>query len=257
MATAPIVPSPSPVRYPAGISTVQKFQALHSFGQPLPMAYHTFFDDFDFLNPGYTSTKTGNGTIALAAGSFAVFTTNTSTPLATDIASIQMPVSSFALALGKKAFWGARIQLSSIANAAFLGGLIQTTATPFTVTDGIYFSKLSAGALTINMAIAGVITSVVIPPAAYTLANATQLDLGWQMNRLGQVEAFVGTQLYGWQPQSGSGSTFPTRGNAARVASATLGAIPTAVLNPTIAVMSGTAASSTMSVAFEFASTEN
>lgn len=249
-------PSPSPVRYPSGVSTVQKFQALHSFGQPLPMAYHTVFDDFDFLNPGYTATKTGNGTIALAPGSTALFTTNTSTPAAGDLAALQLPIASFNLTLGKKAFWGARIQLSSINNAAFIGGMIQTTVTPFTVTDGVYFSKLSGGALTINMAIASVITSVVIPAAAYTLVNGTQLDLGWQINRKGEVEAFVGSQLYGWMPQSGSGTTFPTRANAARLFNAA-GTLPTAALNPTIGMASGTAASSTMGVAFEFASTEN
>lgn len=253
------VVSATPVRYPSGVSTDQPWQALAMFGQPNPFMYHVLADDFDTImnSTHWTETSTGNGSIALTPGDggLALFTTNSSTPAATDIASIQNSAAGFTINGGlKKAFFLTRLQLSSATNAAFLTGLIQQTTTPFTVTDGVYFSKAtgSLANLTIKSAVGSTITTLTIPTAAYTLANATYIDLAFYIDRNSTIFAFVDSQLVGYIPQSGSGSTTPNKG-AVTSFSPTL---TTANLTPTLAIQSGTAASSTMTADFIMAAKE-
>jgi hypothetical protein len=220
-------------------------------GVPSPFFYMLWQDDFMFFNADYTATKTGNGTIAAAAGSggTALFTTNSSAPAGGDLCSIQLPAAAFALTAGKKAFGLFRVKLSSATNAAFRVGMMQTTATPFTATDGIFFDKATGSLTNLQVIITQASTPVTlaIPTSAYTLANNTYLDMGFYLDRLGNVYAFVASQLVGWIPQSGSGASTPSRGAVAQYVGATL---PSANLNPTIAVSSGTAASSTMTADF-------
>lgn len=247
---------PNPARFTSGISTDAPWQILAQYGMPNPFDFHSFYDDFDY-SPGvtgiYTKTLTGNGTVANAAGQggTALFTTNSSTPASGDIASIQLPAAGFAMSAGafgtKKAFFLTRLRVADAANAAFLVGLIQTTTTPFTVTDGIYFSKATGAAnnLTIRHAASSTILTTNIPTAAYTLSNNTYLDLGWFLDRTGTVNAFVGSNLIG--PSS------TVRGPAAIIVPTTL---VSANLNLTLALQSGTASSKTMTVDFALAAVE-
>jgi hypothetical protein len=252
------IPSQPPVRYPSGISFDYRWGPLADYGQPHPFSYHTWKDDFDILEAAYTATKTGNGTIAVAAGDGGklLFTTNSSTPAGTDVCSIQLPAAGFgrpAASVGKKIFFLCRLQLSSATNAAFNVGLIQTTATPFTVTDGIYFTK-ATGALNnlkLRSTIGSVNTDLAIPTGAYTLANATDIDLAFAVDRNGVIYAYVGSQLVGWLPPS-SQPTGQVRGPVGSLTPS----ITTANLNPTLAIQSGTAASSTMTVDFAMAAKE-
>lgn len=250
------VPSQAPVRFPNGVSTDYPFGLLANLGQPHPFAYHFWEDDFDILHGTYTQTKTGNGTIANTPGDGGrvLFTTNSTTPAATDIASLQLPAASFTYTAGKKMHFMASLQVSDAVNAAFMCGLIQTSATPFTVTDGIYFSKAtgSAANLTLNCVSGSAnVGQLVIPTSAYTLANATDIHLGFYIDRNGYVFAFVGSNLINvpannypaGQVKGPAGSVLPTSFTAA-------------VLNPTVAVQSGTATSKTMNVDFVLASKE-
>ena len=250
-------PSPSPVRYPAGVSTDFPYGPLANYGMPNPVGYHHFVDDFNWLNPTLTATKTSAGTIASAAGKggLLLFTTNAGTPLTTDIASIQLPAAAFANLAGKKMFFLTRLKTSSAANSELLAGLIQTTVTPFTVVDGIYFRKPTGAAtgLVLSHATASVITSVTIPTSAYTLADDTYIDLGFYVDRAGVIYAFVGSQLVGYLPPAGTGSTNPTRGPSAQLTPAAITAV---VLNPTLAIQSGTASSKTMTADFMVAAEE-
>lgn len=261
---------PAPARFPSGLSTDFPFGPLGAMGLPNPLFYHLWWDDMDqeISESGYTKTTSGNGTVALAAGDGGVglFTTNSSTPLITDVASLQLPAAGFSVTAGKKMFFLARVQLSSISNANLLLGLIQTTTTPFTVVDGIYFLK-PTGALTglvLNVAKASVVTSTVIPVSAYTLANNVNIDLGFHVDRAQNVYAYVGSQLVGYLPQSGTGannaSGVPAIPAPGPVAALQQAAVPTAMpvvnLNPTMALGSGTAASSTMTVDFALAAKE-
>lgn len=246
---------PTPARFPSGLSTDPRWAILGDFGLPNPFDYHAYWDDFDFsasVSAYYTKTTTGNGTVAQAAGDggTALFTTNSSTPASGDVASIQLPAAGFVLGTNaygtKKAFFLTRLKLSSASNNGLLCGLIQTTATPFTVTDGIYFQKASGGTvLTIKSAASSTITSNNIPTAAYTLADATYIDLGFYLDRSGVVNAFVGANLLG--------SSTTVRGPAFSFLPPTL---PTANLNFTVALQSGTASSKTMTVDFAMAAVE-
>ena len=249
-------PSPVPVRFPSGLSTDFPYGPLANMGQPNPFMYHIEADDFDMLATTYTATKTTAGTIASVAGDggLLLFTTNATTPLVTDIASLQNPVANFANIAGKKMHFLTRLQTSDVVNSAILAGLIQTTTTPFTVTDGIYFSKPTGSStnLVLISMIASVATTLVIPTSAYTLTNGTNVDLGFFVDRSGNIMAFVGSLLVGWIAQSGTGTPGPTRGPCASFAPT----ITTAVLAPTLAIQSGSATSKTMTVDFMLASRE-
>jgi hypothetical protein len=250
------VPSQVPVRFPNGLSTDYPYGPLANFGQPHPFDYHYFADDFDILHGTYTQTKTGNGTIANTAvdGGRILFTTNSSTPLTTDIASLQLPAAGFKYAAGKKFHFMARIQVSDAVNAAFLAGMIQTTATPFTVTDGIYFSKAtgSAANITLNCVSGSVnVGQLVIPTTAYTLANNTDIDLAFSIDRNGVVYAYVGSDLI-VQPPNNS----PAGQVRGPVGSVTPSSFTAALLNMTLALQSGTATSKTMQADFVLTSKE-
>lgn len=247
-------PSPRPVRFPSGVSTDFPWGPLANFGRPNPADYHVFFDDFDYLNPALAATKTNAGTIAVgaASGGTALFTT---APLATDNAVLSLPVATFQITLGKKAFFLTRIQLSSATNAGIMVGLLANTTTPFTgvPADGIWVYK-SSGATTFALAnAASSVLTTMNAPSNFTVANATYIDIGFYVNRNGVIEVFIGPQLVGWIPQSGTAGLYGGRGP---VLNMTPAAITSALLMPVVAVLSGTAAASTMTVDFMMAATE-
>lgn len=252
-------PSPKPMRIPAGFSTDPAGGVTANMGMPNLAFYHTVFSDFDddlTVSGVWTKTATGNGAVAHTAldGGQALFTTNSSTPLGTDIASIQKPAASFTFPLtsnstqGKKMFFVCRLTAAEYVNTAFEVGLIQTTATPFTVTDGLYFYKASGAAnnLILRSMIGSANTDLAIPTNAYALTGAQSIDLGWYINRSGQVFAFVGTQLVGWVLESQGGGLVGQRGPVASFSPT----LTTAVMNPTLAVQSGTTSSKTLNVDF-------
>lgn len=262
----------TPVRYSSGFTQDQVWQPLAQIGIPNPFFYHVFQDDFNEVDTNrYTTTANTNGTAAATAGDggLALLTTNSSTPLATDIVQLQGKVASFAFVpatstvAGKKAVFLTRIQLSSASNAGFIVGLTNTQTTPFVsgITDGLYFSKLTGALNTLNLIsmVGSVATTLAIPTSAYTLANATNIDLGFYVDQKGNVFAMVGTNLVGYMPQSGSGATNAVGGIQRQPIAAFSGnplTLTTANLNPTIAINSGTAASSTMTVDFVLAARE-
>jgi hypothetical protein len=218
--------------------------------------YSTWADDFMFLNAAYTATKTNAGTIAATAfaGGALLFTTDA---LAGDQCSLQLPAAQTNFPSGKKVFYACRLRSNSISGAAITAGLIQTTTTPGTVTDGIWFSKASGSLtnLSINTAVGSAIVTTAIPTSAYTLANNTDIDLSFHLDRVGNISVFVGQPLFGYVEQSGGGTTLPTRGRCLRLVLPSLPA-STVNLNPTLAIASGTAGAKTMTADFAMASVE-
>ena len=251
--------SPTPVRYSSGVSTDTPYGPLARHRLPNPFFSHQDADDFDWSLGAaglWTATKTGNGTIAHTAGDggLALFTTNSSTPAAVDICSLQRPAAGAKLTAGNRTFYLARLQVADATNAGFIAGLIQTTTTPFTVTDGVYFLKASgATTLILRSTVGSANTDLAIPSALYP-ANATNIDLGFEVTRMGDVLAFVGSQLVGYIPQSGTGTQTPPQAGA--VARLTAPTLTTAVLNHTLAIRSGTTASTTMTVDFSMVADE-
>jgi len=252
-------PSQVPVRFPSGVSFDYPWGPLANMGAINPLFYGMWADDFAVKESTYTTTATGNGTAANAANTSAtamgelLFTTNSSTPASGDLVSLQLPAAPFLLQAGKKAFFLTRIKMSSATNAAFRVGMAPTGTTTFTgnLANGIYFDK-PTGTLT-NLLLTNVSGSAAvttgIPSSAFTLANATYLDLGWYLDRNSTLYAFVGAQLVGWLPQSGTGSSVGGRGPVASPAVSPI-TLPAGALNMLLAIQSGTAASSTMTVDF-------
>ena len=254
------VASQPPVRLPAGQTTDWPWQPLADCGNGNPFFYHGVQDDFDssLTTSIWTQNKTGNGTVAHTAGDggLALFTTNTSTPAGTDYVDIQLPAASFTFTQPKKSFFLARLQVSDVVNAAFIAGLVDTQANPFvSPTDGLYFLKASGASnnLILRSMVGSANTDLAIPTSAYSLVNNTNIDLGWYVDRKGTVHAFVGNQLVGFIPQSGSGTLTPPSRGACAAFTPTL---TTANLNVTLGVLSGTASSKTMTADFVTAQKE-
>ena len=241
----------SPMRITSGFTQDAPFQPLAQIGQPNPMFYATFFDEFiGYLSGKYTETNTGNGSVGQTAGAFgrALFTTNSSTPAATDISSMQIDAAAFTVASTYKFAYACRFQVADATNCAFNAGIIQTTTTPFTVTDGIYFGKASGStAITLYVVSGSTVTGSVA--MNYTPANATDFDLAFLYDGKGNVEAWAGAGLIGRVTNQNTASI----GYNSKV---TPTSFPTAVLNPTVALQSGTAASTTLNLDFLYAARE-
>lgn len=290
MATTPA--AANPVVNPAGATTDSPFQPLYKSGYGNPFFYHQFADDFDNQLGAtgiYTVSASGAGTVAHSAGDggLALFTT---AGVAGNFESIQLPAASFTLpgtgssppgssTSMKKFFYLTRLQLADVTLATFIAGVCGTTATPFSagaqnITEGIFFYKAAGAAnnlVLLNVASnggspsgTGFTNTFTIPTTAYTLANNTFIDLAFYIDRNQNLFIFVGSQLVGWLPQSGTGavnaagvSTLPVLGpvlanynfNAQGVQTPIM--FTTANLNPTLAVSNGaTAAAKTMTVDF-------
>lgn len=238
-----------PVRQPSGATTDFPWGPFADNGNGNPAFYHQLFDDFDasLTTSFWTVSKTSTGTVAHTPGDggLALFTTAATNA---DNVSIQTPAASFAITAGKKLFFETRVSLSDITASAFQLGLIQTTSTPATVTDGLYFQK-SAGSTVINFisVVGSVPTSVVVPLGGIAnYANGSTFDLAFYLNRKGEIAIFAGSQLIGWIPESGTGAqTLTPTGAVARLIPTTLTAVN---LNATLALQAGAVAVKTMTV---------
>lgn len=270
--TAGVIPNQVPQRLPAGSTTDPPYGPWADNGNGNPFYYHQFADDFDNqlgVAGLYTISAGGAGSVAHTPGDggLALFTTAGASG---NFESIQLPAASFtapqgALA-GKKMFYVVRLQLSDITNSAFIAGMCNTSTTPFAgLTDGVWFSKASATTqLVINVAAASSIKSFNIATNSYSLVNATNIDLAWYIDKYGNVQYSVGSQLVGWLPQSGTSAVsasgvplLPVQCPTGKLYSGnqptTIGSgytLPTVNLNITLGVQTGAAAVKTMTADF-------
>jgi len=241
----------APTRFTHGITQDASFQPLGQLGVPDPFYYAVYEDDFVHYNNGdYTVTATG-GSVAGADGDMGrlLFTTGAT---ATNQAEIQLKQAPFVLTYGKKVAYLVRFQVADITNTEIIAGLIQTTTTPGTVTDGIYFSKAAASTDIVVNVVSG---SSVIGTTTLTgyLTAATDIDLGFFTDRLGNINIFAGYHLIGNKPNQNVAVLGPVK---KILYSSLTAAFPTANLNPTLAVIAGTAAAQTLNADFMFAAKE-
>lgn len=305
MALTQFPASQPPQRIPSGFSTDPPYGPLAESGFGNPFFYHQFADDFDNalgVAGLYTTTSVGGGTVVHTGGDggLALFTTGAA---AGNFESIQLPAGSFTLpptganppttsGSAKKLFYLTRLQLNtSVTTEAFIAGLCIITATPFSagaqnVTDGLYFYKPAGGTVlnVVNIASAGndpagagFTNTFVVPAAAYTLTAGVPIDLAFYIDKYQNLRIYVGSQLVGWIPQSGTGavnaagvSILPVLGPVlANYNYLAQGVTPTgasfvnpirfttANLSPTLAVTNGaTAAAATMTADFHMAQKE-
>ena len=235
----------SPTRLTSGFTQDAKFQPLGNIGIPNPFFYSDLSDDFIPYRVGdYTVTAAG-GSIAAAAASTAngtggriLFTTGA---IATNFAALQSVVATHVKVIGKKLVFLTRIQAADVTNSIIQVGLIQTSATPYTVTDGIYLLK-AAGAATVQLRIvtaSALIGSVTLPAS---MVIGTDVDLGFVVDQYGNVKAFMGSPLVGPIRQD-----FAVLGPSAGVLNSALtGVLTTVGLNPSLAIQANSNAVQTM-----------
>jgi hypothetical protein len=245
-----------PVRYPSGVSTAYPKELLGFYSKPNPLMSHNLEDDFDWLGATgvkYTITAAG-GSVAMAAGDGGrvLFTTAAG---ASSIASIQSVTAGFAPLLGKRIFWAARVQLSHIDSSQSALGLMQTSATPGTVTDGIMFERAAAATTwTLKHYVGSVATLTLTMPATFVPVLNADFDIGFMVTEKGYLYGFGCTVanggLFGYQPQSSLASD---RGALVGGQIPTLTAV---ALNPTLAVIAGAGGAETMNADFVLASQE-
>lgn len=222
----------STTSYPNGVTNSPVGTALQTYPAPDPTVLHSYFNDFDVYTSGdWTNTATGSVTNAIVAGDGGWLSLLNSAANA-DLNSLQLKVATFAITAGKEAWFKARLKTSSATNAALIVGLVQTTTTPLTVTNGVYFSK-AAASTSLTCKVTGASTTSTV--SAATMADDTFITMGWHYNGSNLVTVYI---------------------NGNRVASVPTTNLPSTALNLTIAESNGTAAAITTTVDYALCSTE-
>lgn len=244
--------SSSPTRFTSGVTQDASYQPLGMIGIPDPFFYATYADDFlPYIPAGYTVTAaTGSVAMTAANGTGGRILMST-TGVTSDFVSLQEPTASFSYVAGNKLAYLTRIRLDDASLSTALAGLMQTTVTPLgTITNGFTFKKASGAT-----AITFTVTSSSATQATVTLPSvavaATDIDLGFVVDRLGNVNIFCGTNLIGAKRQD-----FALLGPQAKILASSIATPPAGLLNPTLAVQASTAVIRTMVADFQLAAME-
>lgn len=244
----------APTRFTSGLTQAASFQPLGHIGFPDPFFYASYEDDFLPYNAANYTVTAASGTVAATAangtGGRLLFTTGAT---AGNFAEVQLPTAGFQIVAGKKLAYLARIQVASATTSSLIAGLIGTNATPFTaVADGIYFFK-AAASTTLQLIVMSGSAQIGSIANVGTLTDATDIDVGFYLDRSGNLKVFVGSNLEGVKRQN-TANLGPNYG----ILASALSAAQTAVqINPTLAVTNGaTAAAMTMVADFQYAAQE-
>lgn len=180
---------------------------------------HVFIEDFDYYTGpvaagttnGYTLSGVG-ATVAEIAGDGGVVSMSALTT--GFIASLQRATGNFLLQAGFRTWYRALASLSSLANSGqLIMGLTNFTAAPFTggsITDGAWFSSaVATGALSFNVAVGGVVTTVAL---GVNLVAAALADFKFYWDGGIYASAPNGRIVY---EASGAGVSAPVRGEVA------------------------------------------
>ena len=219
-------------RLTSGATQSSFWQALGGIGIPDPFFYAMTGDDFlPYQSSHYTVTAPNGGSVAAIAGSGGQiqFTTGT-TP--GNYVSIQQPKASFQYVAGKKLAFLVKFSLADTLNPYGVVGLIQSTTTPNTVTDGFWISKipgqriLTANITTASVNLASVSYNIPVIP------NNTYINVGFVIDRKGNMNIYFGLSVEGSQDQN----NVPL-GPFAKIYKNTLsGDYTSALLTPTLAL---------------------
>ena len=218
-------------RMPNGVTNASPDQTFGAAGLPDPTWSHVFHNDFDnFAAADWTITKTGTGTVALAAvDGGQLLLTNTAG--ATDAIYMQPAVSTFKFVPGTDTFFKfAGVLTTDVFLNSFFAGLIATSATPLTA-DGLYFGKAAATANLMLVSISGGVTTSVSLPSNMVLTANIPFELGFHVDVQGNVEAFF---------NPGTGSSF-TPGFRGRVASLMAPGLTTSLVGPSFGLLNASA----------------
>ncbi len=217
-------PSQTPTRFTAGISTDQPWQPLANYGMVAnPFFYQLMQDDFMGTvtgNENWQSVTSGTGAaVAEVAGDGGQWRLTTSSAgagtagIVGNLGNFVLPPATYGGIAGltgttfpsKKMFFLSRINITTPASVTGFHGLMPSTTTTGTPTDGIVFNFTNLTTVALNAYSASTLQwSLPIPAAALTnwYAAAQWLDIGFYMDRLQNVYAFLGFPLIGFVPAS-------------------------------------------------------
>lgn len=228
----------APTRFTSGITQAAKWQPLGDAGFPDPFFYSSFEDDYNPYVAGYyTVTATGGSVAQSVANNLGGRILLTTGAVAGNFAELQVaPFIQYTA--GKRLFFLTRLQVASATTSQFVAGLISSNVTPLTsVADGIYVSK-SAGStnLVLNAVTGGV--SRGMSTLSGVLSNNTDIDVGIEVDRQGNVKMWAGESLEGVKrPESSNLGP-----NASLLSTSLTGALTSALLGPTLALGNGVTA---------------
>jgi hypothetical protein len=143
---------------------------------------HNYYQDFDdYFGPtavgtagGFTLSSGGAATVTQPNMDGGVISLNA---VASTAASLQKQ-GHFKIQLGARTWFRQLISVDNVLGLV-LAGMTNVTTTPFTggqLTDGVWFSTTNAGVLSINVAVAGVVTTL---PCGVSLVGGNFATLGW------------------------------------------------------------------------------
>lgn len=228
----------APTRFTSGLTQAAKWQPLGDAGFPDPFFYSSFEDDYNPYVAGYYTVTAAGGSVAQNTasniGGRILYTTGAT---AGNFAELQ--VSPFIqYTAGKKLFFLTRLQVASVSTSQFVAGLISSNTTPLTsVADGIYISKAAGSTSLVLNAVTGS-ASIGTATISGLLTNNTDIDLGIEVDRQGNIKLWAGPSLEGVKrPESANLGP-----NLSIPASSLTGSLTTAVLGPTVAIGNGATA---------------
>lgn len=247
----------TPTRFTGGLTQAAEFQPLGLLGIPDPFYYATLADDFlPFRAGDYTITAAGGSVAATANGGTGgriLFTTGAT---GGSFASIQQPTANFAHVPGEKLSFLTRLNMADVVNTQIIAGLINTTATPLSAADGIYFQKGVGNTNITLIAVSGgtIVGQVTVPNLPNNgFLNGADIDLGFLVDEKEDILIYVGYHLVGNKPNQNRTLLGPVAKLRASDRTAALSILPT---NPTVAIVAGTAAAQTGNCDFLFAAQE-
>jgi hypothetical protein len=227
----------------SNITNIASSHGLRELPAPFPAKMHAFFDDFDrYVAAEWDVTETQAGaTQALTpADGGKLLLTNSAAD--NDVNSVQVPVASFLITGNKKAYFGARFQVSDAVDSDVVIGMAldQGAAATLTPTHGIFFRKSDDAAN-----IVGVVRNAGVETVTATLlaiAAATEYDVFWHYNGADAVEFEV---------------RLASDGSLVGRASVVLTNLPSGTLLAPIAFLqNGAAAAKTLTIDYLFAAKE-
>ena len=186
----------TPTRYPNGVSTAKREWPLGQYGLPNPMAWHTYFEDFDTYVAGdWTITRVGTTpTEALTDvdGGALLLTLSAAD---NDSDYLQKKGESFLPTSGKKLIFAARFKVSDATQSDLVMGLQVTDTTPMAaagdgVTDGIFFQKDDGDANIDFYVQKDATTGQLTTTAATTIATDTFVELAFYFDGARYVTVF-------------------------------------------------------------------
>ena len=233
----------APTRFPSGVTTVAKSDALGMFGLPDPTEWHVYFNDFlTYVAGEWTVTEVGTGSRALTdINGGALLVTNAAAD--NDRNELQKVGESFLLAAGKRAFFKARFKVSDATQSDFLIGLavldttLQGAVDGAGVTDGIFFNKDDGDALLDFNVQKNATTGQTRAAGVATVVADTFLTVAWAFDGVSEVKYYVDGAQKGTLDGT---STY----------------LPDTELTVSFALMNGEAAAKTMTLDYIFAAIE-